>query len=134
MWDAKVVSDPALNPASINYARQFQQGRRLRNAPEYSLSFWNKYVFDTGPLQGFSVGGGVKYVSEIEPRANDLTTMLINPSFTTVDAMISYETKVAGRRTTLSLNVQNLLDKEYFEGNTSVSDPLKMFFRVGLKF
>jgi iron complex outermembrane receptor protein len=128
------VSDPALNPASIDYQRQFQQGRRLRNAPEYSLSFWNKYVFAPGALQGFSVGGGIKYVSEIEPRANDLTTLLINPAFTTVDVMVSYETKVAGRQTTLSLNVQNLLDEEYFEGNTSASDPLKLFFRVGLKF
>lgn len=134
MWDAEVVSDPALNPSSIDYQRQFHQGRRLRNAPEYTLSFWNKYVFAPGALQGFSVGGGIKYVSEIEPRASDLTTLLINPSFTTVDVMISYETKVAGRQTTLSLNVQNLLDEDYFEGNTSASDPLKMFFRVGLKF
>ncbi len=134
MWTAKVVKDPAINPALIDFQRQFNQGRRLRNAPEYMFSFWNKYVFDTGALKGFSLGGGIKYVDEIEPRANDLTSLLVNPAFTTFDALVSYETKLGGRKTTFSFNVQNLTDEEYYEGNTSVSDPRKIFFKVGVAF
>jgi len=134
MWEAKVVSDPALNPASLDYQRQFNQGRRLRNVPEHTFAFWNKYEFGPGPLQGLAIGGGIKYVSEIEPRASDLTTLLVNPAFTTVDAMVSYETRLGGRRVTFSLNAQNLLDEDYFEGNTSAADPLKLFFRAGLKY
>jgi outer membrane receptor protein involved in Fe transport len=134
MWEAKVVRDPAINPASIDYIRQFQQGRRLRNAPEYMFSFWNKYTFTTGDLAGFSVGGGIKYVSEVDPRSTDLTSLMVNPAFTTVDLMVSYKAKFAGRPTTFSLNAQNLFDEVYFEGNTGASDPRKIFFNVCVGF
>lgn len=134
MWEAKVVNDPAINPASLDYVRQFQMGRRLRNAPEYMFSFWNKYTFTTGSLEGFSIGGGIKYVSEVDPRATDLTSLMVNPAFTTVDLLLSYRTKLAGRATTYSFNVQNLFDEVYFEGNTGVSDPRKIFLTVSTGF
>lgn len=134
MWTAKVVRDPAINPASLDYERQFLQGRRLRNAPEYMFSFWNKYAFEAGSLKGFSLGGGIRYMSEVDPRSSDLTSYMINPAFATVDAMVSYSRKIGGRATSFSLNVQNLLDEEYYEGNTGVSDPRKIFFRTSVSF
>jgi iron complex outermembrane receptor protein len=134
MWTARVISDPSLNPASLDFARQFTMGRRLRNAPEYLASFWNKYSFDSGSLRGFSVGGGLRYSSESEPRANDLTTLLVIPSFTTVDAMIAYRTKISGRKVGFTVNAVNLLDKRYYEGNTGAADPRKLFFKVDVAF
>lgn len=134
MWEAKVVRDPAINPTSLDYVRQFQMGRRLRNAPEYMFSFWNKYTFSTGALDGFSIGGGVKYVSEVDPRSTDLTSLIVNPAFTTVDLLLSYSTKIAGRKTTFALNAQNLFDEVYYEGNTGASDPRKLFLSVNVGF
>jgi iron complex outermembrane receptor protein len=134
MWEAKVLADPSAVPGTIIYERIFNQGRRLRNAPEYTFAFWNKYDFTTGSVKGLSLGLGVRYVSEVEPRATDSTTYLFNPAFTVVSAMISYKTRLADHAVTFSLNADNLLDKLYYEGNTGVSDPRKIFFRTSIAF
>lgn len=134
MWESRVVKDPAVIPGTVNYERTYNQGRRLKNTPEFTAAFWNKYDFIQGSAKGLSLGLGIRYVSEIQPRPQDLTTMLYNPSFTVFSAMVSY-TKQFGRfKTTFSLNGDNLLDKVYFEGNTAVSDGRKIFFRVGTTF
>jgi len=134
MWEAKVLADPSAVPGTIIYDRIFNQGRRLRNAPEYTFAFWNKYNFTTGSAKGLSLGLGVRYVSEVEPRATDSTTLLFNPSFTLVSALVSYKTRCFDHATTFSLNVDNLFDKLYYEGNTGVSDPRKIFFKTSIAF
>jgi iron complex outermembrane receptor protein len=121
-------------PGTIIYDRIFNQGRRLRNAPEYQASFWNKYDFTSGAAKGFSVGLGIRYVSKVEPRATDSTTLLFNPAFTVVSGLVSYKTQLLGRETTFSVNVDNLFDKLYYEGNTGVSDPRKIFFKTSVAF
>jgi outer membrane receptor for monomeric catechols len=134
MWESRVVTDPAVIPGTVNYDRTYHQGRRLKNTPEYTFAFWNKYDFNRGNLNGFSVGFGVRYTSEIQPRPQDLTTMLENPSFTVASAMVSYTTDIGRAKTTFAVNADNVFDEIYFEGNTAVSDRRKIFFRVSTTF
>jgi outer membrane receptor protein involved in Fe transport len=134
MWEATVLADPSAVPGTIIYDRIFNQGRRLRNAPKYTFAAWNKYDFTTGPAKGLSLGLGVRYVSEVEPRATDSTTLLFNPAFTVVNALVSYKTRVGGQATTFSLNIDNLFDKLYYEGNTGVSDPRKIYLKTSVAF
>lgn len=134
MWESRVVKDPAVVPGTVNYERTYNQGRRLKNTPEYTFAVWNKYDFTQGSVKGLSLGAGLRYVSEIQPRPQDLTTLLENPSFTVLSAMVSYTTNFGRFKTTFALNVDNLLDEIYFEGNTAVSDRRKVFFRVGTTF
>jgi iron complex outermembrane receptor protein len=134
MWESRVVTDPAVIPNTVNFDRTYNQGRRLKNTPEYTFAFWNKYDFTRDDLKGLSVGFGVRYTSEIQPRPQDLTTMLENPSFTVVSAMVSYTKQLGRFKTTFALNADNLFDEIYFEGNTMVSDRRKIFFRVGTTF
>jgi iron complex outermembrane recepter protein len=134
MWEAKVISDPSVIPGTFQFERTFNQGRRLRNAPEYLLSLWNKYDFAPAARQGWSVGGGLRYSSEVEPRSTDLTSLMFNPAYTVFDAMISYRTRIVDRPTSFSLNVENLLDKVYYEGNTGAASPRKIMLSVRVGF
>jgi outer membrane receptor protein involved in Fe transport len=134
MWEAKVISDPSVLPGTWQYDRTFNQGRRLRNAPEYLASVWGKYEFTSGVLEDWSFGVGVRYSSEVEPRSVDLTSLMFNPSFTLIDAMVSYKTEISGRHVTFAANVENLTDKLYFEGNTAAASPRKIFLRIGVGF
>lgn len=134
MWEAKVASDPSVVPGSWQHDRTFNQGRRLRNSPEYLASVWNKYEFTTGAFKDWSVGVGVRHSSEVEPRATDLTSLMFNPSFTVFDVMVGYQTKLGGKPVSFALNVENLADKLYFEGNTAAADPRKISLRVGVGF
>lgn len=134
MWEAEVVADPSVVAGTWQFDRTFNQGRRLRNSPEYLASVWNKYEFTTGALKDWSIGLGVRHSSEVEPRATDLTSLMFNPSFTVFDVMIGYETKLGGRPVSFSLNAENVTDKLYYEGNTAAADPRKISLRVGVGF
>ncbi len=118
MWTAKVVSNPAVAPESVDRSSIFDL--RLANAPKTSVNLWNKYTFSDGPLAGFSVGGGLRHRSEIiisqsrdwDPRYGGATA----GDYTVFDLLLGYNTEIWGIRTAFNLNVTNLTDKFYSEG------------------
>jgi iron complex outermembrane receptor protein len=134
MWEAKVAADPSVLPGTWQYDRTFNQNRRLRNSPEFLASVWSKYDFISGALTNWSIGLGVRHSSEVEPRATDLTSYMFNPSFTVIDLMVGYKTKFGATPVNFTLNVENLADKLYFEGNTAAADPRKISLRTSVRF
>jgi iron complex outermembrane receptor protein len=91
-------------------------GRALTYSPMNTVSLWNRYQFRRGPLAGLSAGIGGRW-SESARMSPDPERTMIVPSFTVVDAMLAYNFKVLGRDVRTQLNVKNLTDKEYREGN-----------------
>jgi iron complex outermembrane receptor protein len=134
MWEAKVIKDPSAVPGTIAYERIFNQGRRLANTPKYMAGLWNKYDFTTGPLKGLTTGLGIRYASKNEPRATDSTSLLVNPGYTLVSALVGYRTRIGGRNVAFSVNVDNLFDKLYFDGASGVGDARKIFLKTRIEF
>jgi iron complex outermembrane receptor protein len=91
-------------------------GRALTYSPKNTISLWNRYQFRRGPLARLSVGLGGRWSESARMSPDPERTMRI-PSFTVVDAMLAYSFKLAGRDVRTQLNVKNLTDKEYREGN-----------------
>ena len=84
-----------------------EEGNRPALVPEHQAALWAKYTFETGALEGLSIGSGVRYVgSTYGDNANTLKV----DSYTLVDAAISYE-KDGWKG---SLKASNLFDKEYY--------------------
>lgn len=89
--------------------------------PDYTASLWADYRFRTGPLEGITVGSGVRYVGSTvggyAPNVYAANAIRLDaPSYTVFDASVSYD---FGKRS-LSLNglsgkvsVNNLFDKRY---------------------
>lgn len=106
-----------------------QDGNTTRQTPEHMFSLWNR-VEATERL-GF--GLGITHQSEmfiIEDNAAQV------PAFTRVDAAIYYD---IGARTRLQVNVENLLDEEYFpdahsNDNISTGRPLNARFTLATRF
>lgn len=84
-------------------------GKKLLQTPETTASFWADYTFQNGPLQGFGLGGGVRYIGK---SYADTTNAIEIPDATLFDAVIHYEVG----RMKLALNAQNLFNKEYASG------------------
>jgi iron complex outermembrane receptor protein len=87
-------------------------GRRLAQVPLDQASLWALYEFQDGQLNGFGVGGGVRYVG----KTWDLTNAFVTPDYTVFDARVQYDfgklnPQLAG--TTLSINALNLFDRYY---------------------
>lgn len=77
--------------------------------PNSTASLWLDYAVKDGPLDGLSVGGGVRYQGK--SWADQANTLRV-PDATLFDAAIRYEKKGWGA----SFNVNNLFDKEYVSG------------------
>ncbi|MBA5205943.1 MULTISPECIES: ferrioxamine B receptor FoxA [Pectobacterium] len=88
-----------------------EQGKRAVYAPRNQASAWANYDVKSGPLDGLTIGSGVRYVNGVtSDRANTHTL----PSYTLVDMAIGYDlSKVGLKGLSAQLNVNNLTDKRY---------------------
>ena len=91
------------------------KGNRLQLMPNQQASLWTDYTWHTGVLDGFGVGGGVRYTGNTYgDQAN--TELGKADAFTVFDAAVHYD---LGRLdnslkgASLALNATNLFDKDY---------------------
>ena len=94
-------------------------GNRPQAVPEFFGSAWANYTFKAGPASGLTLGGGIRYVgSSFGDDANTLRT----PAYAVADAALKYELENLMRGLkgmSLTLNVHNLFDKEYYSSCSS---------------
>ncbi|HMM90450.1 TonB-dependent siderophore receptor [Bradyrhizobium sp.] len=107
-YDLFVSKD--LNPALI--------GKSPTNTPQTLVSGWVDYTFQSGPLTGFGLGGGVRYIGG--SFADNLNTLPV-PSVVLGDAAIHYEWK----NWRAALNVINVADTIYV---ANCSSPTACFY------
>ncbi|SEO97143.1 TonB-dependent siderophore receptor [Pseudomonas sp. Snoq117.2] len=88
----------------------------FESMPKHMASLWTKYTLAGGPLTGLSIGGGVTAMSDFSQTNNNVTVSA--PGYATVDAKFSYPVT---KQLTATLDVNNLLDKEYWSRVGSVS-------------
>ena len=88
------------------------QGKTWAGVPLNSASVWAKYDTVPGASDSWSYGVGA-YLNGQRQMNNTNTAQL--PGYGRLDAMVGYRTKYSGKQINLQLNVQNLLDKIYFE-------------------
>jgi iron complex outermembrane receptor protein len=101
--DTKVI---ATNTAS-------QLGKHPVATPMNQAALWTTYRFAGGWLDGFTFGGGVRYVGD---QAVDAANTLPLPSFTLFDLTARYELGAVSKameKWDIALNVKNVADKRY---------------------
>ncbi|HEY9212788.1 MAG TPA: TonB-dependent siderophore receptor [Ancylobacter sp.] len=89
-------------------------GNAPMTVPDVLASAWIDYKFDTGPLTGISIGGGIRYIGS--SWVDNENTLKV-PDVTLFDAAIRYEQETWG----VALNVSNLFDEEYVSACQGVS-------------
>jgi catecholate siderophore receptor len=100
-------------------------GARLAQLPKHVVSLWNRY--DLTPQWG--VGLGITHQTEMYAAADNAVTL---PEFTRVDAAVFF---TAGERLQLQLNVENLLDEDYYpnaHNNNNITPGSPRAIRAGL--
>ncbi|MDX2307107.1 MAG: TonB-dependent siderophore receptor [Hyphomicrobium sp.] len=94
----ELVTTQSSDPAEV--------GQTLPLVPLETASLWMHYRLQNGPMKGFGVGGGVRYIGEsFGDLANSAAFSV--PDFTLFDAVVDYELD-AWR---LALNVNNIEDE-----------------------
>ena len=87
-------------------------GNKIAQVPRNSISLWNKYTFNSQ----WGVGLGAVYQNAVYASADNAVEL---PSFTRVDAAVYYTVNPDLR---LQLNVENLLDEDYYASAHSNSN------------
>ncbi len=96
------------NPTRLN------EGNRLANVPEHSGSLWAKFSLLPEQLE---MGAGVYLVGD---RQGDNENTLDLPGYGRLDLFAAYHHKLGGSRLTAQINVNNVLDKEYYKTTNTV--------------
>lgn len=106
-------------------------GKPLNNVPRHSASVWSTYRLKQAALQGWSVGGGLRYVGTVRGYSFNY----VIPSYAVADAAVSY----LGNGYKLALNVKNLFDKTYYAGGlnnnvVAMGDPRQVLLNLTFFF
>jgi len=102
-----------------------REGATVAQVPRHTVSLWNNY--QVHPRLGAALG--IVYRSDVFAAIDNTVTL---PGYTRVDAAV-FVGLVEGIR--LQVNVENLLDKEYWanaDGNTNITPGSPRAVRVGL--
>jgi outer membrane receptor protein involved in Fe transport len=147
IWRSETVRDPSLvitptSAAATIISSNVVFANRLPYAPEFTFKAFNKYTFDHDILgnfgNGLSVGLGARYSSEMvisnDQNFNAARGGLQAGDYLVFDAVFSVPFEVFGYKMSSTLNVTNLLDEEYSEGNFSLAPPRAFTLSVGMKF
>jgi catecholate siderophore receptor len=104
-------------------------GATLAQVPEHSASLWNRY--DINPQWG--LGLGTVYRSQMYAATDNAVVL---PGFVRFDGAIYY---TASPRLQLQVNIENLLDKDYYasaHSNTNITpgSPIAANASITMKF
>jgi iron complex outermembrane receptor protein len=118
-----VIASYAYTDAKITKDTAGKEGRRL-GAPRHGGSFWTRYQFLQGPLDGLSLGAGVFVVGK---RQGDLFGLADNtfqvPGYVRADLLATYRWQIGKTALTAQLNVENLFNREYIIAAGGEDDP-----------
>ncbi|NWE44379.1 TonB-dependent siderophore receptor [Pseudomonas gingeri] len=91
------------------------KGNRLQLVPRNQASVWSDYTWRTGFLDGFGVGGGVRYVGDTYGNTANTANGHVG-SYAVYDAAVHYDlgrlsSSLAGA--SVEVNAKNLFNKDY---------------------
>lgn len=102
--DTEILDDPE------------NEGNRLTQAPRHTASLYlSHHLRIPADLGDWHAGAGARYIGE---RAGDNANSYYMSSYTVADAFLRWDVPMAGYKTRLQLNVDNLFDKQFYPSST----------------
>jgi iron complex outermembrane receptor protein len=127
-FEAEVIANPfkgfniiagyAHNNSLMEKSGDYDNGRRPQTAgPANSANLWLSYTLTSGQVRGLGVGFGGNYSGDNQVINNSYNGVFTLPSFTVLNTGVFYNKE----KYRLALNVNNLTDKKYWVGFTTVN-------------
>lgn len=132
VWmDPKVESRILASNAILGVLNQSVHGKRPTGTTQNAFGLWGSYELQSGLARGLTFGLGVNHKGA--SFADNLNLYKV-PSYTTVDAAISYRQP----RWEVALNLRNLADATYYTNPTFIGalpgDPRSVYATLRLNF
>ncbi|WP_456314260.1 TonB-dependent siderophore receptor [Pseudomonas shirazensis] len=99
-----------------------QEGKRpFWAGPKNLVNLWANYKFEEGTLENFGLGFGGNYASENAILDSPVTGKFVLPDYTEINGSVFYNSN----KFRVALNVNNITNKDYFNGGWSTVNPQK---------
>lgn len=99
-----------------------EQGKRpFWSGPKNLVNLWATYKFDEGFLENFGLGFGGNYASENAILDSSVTGKFVLPAYTVINGSVFYNSN----KFRVALNINNITNKDYFNGGWSTVNPQK---------
>ncbi|PIF33506.1 iron complex outermembrane receptor protein [Flavobacterium sp. 9] len=99
-----------------------EQGKRpFWSGPKNLVNLWATYKFDEGFLENFGLGFGGNYASENAILDSSVTGKFVLPAYTVINGSAFYNSN----KFRVALNINNITNKDYFNGGWSTVNPQK---------
>ena len=139
-YQARAKTQNTPTPETDAFLLTVPDGTPLPGFTKHTSNLVTNYRFDSGRLKGFTIGGGFQYRNKTY-RANfdfnndGVAEEVWAPSYTLFNVMAGYRTRIWNRATNFNLNVNNILNKNYFisRGLSSGTWGEKTSFRVAMR-
>ncbi|WP_414661618.1 TonB-dependent siderophore receptor [Horticoccus sp. 23ND18S-11] len=118
-FQARAKARSIATPDTDAFLASAPDGTPLPGFTKLRSNLVTMYRFDRGPLKDFSFGGSVQfrdksYQGNFDLNNDGVAEELWTSGYTLWNVMFGYRTKIRNRRVDLSINVNNLFDKDYF--------------------
>ncbi|WP_343697322.1 TonB-dependent receptor [Flavobacterium sp.] len=113
--DSKIIKGDEANSWLETGKRPFWSG------PKNLVNLWATYKFDEGFLENFGIGFGGNYASDNVILDSQVTGKFVLPEYTVINGSIFYNSN----KFRVALNVNNIGNKDYFNGGWSTVNPQK---------
>ncbi|RED26303.1 iron complex outermembrane receptor protein [Flavobacterium cutihirudinis] len=99
-----------------------EEGKRpFWSGPKNLVNLWATYKFDEGTLENFGLGFGGNYASENAILDSSVTGKFVLPEYTVINGSVFYNSN----KFRVSFNINNITNKDYFNGGWSTLNPQK---------
>ncbi len=111
----KLVGSYTYNDSEIIKGTSDEKGKRMAQVPRNQATAWADYTWHSGPLDGFGVGVGVRYVGDTYGNTTNTDWGHVG-SYTVYDASVHYDLGRLNstlKGVTVAVDAKNLFNKDY---------------------
>ncbi len=118
-FQAQARARNVATPDTDAFLASAPDGTPLPGFTKHRSNLVTMYRFTDGPLKDFSIGGGAQYRDKsyqgnFDLNQDGVAEELWSSGYTLWNLMFGYRTKILKRTVNLSLNLNNIFDKDYF--------------------
>jgi len=111
----KLVGSYTYNDSEITKGSSAEEGKRMAQVPRNQATAWADYTWHTGPLDGFGIGVGVRYVGDTYGNTTNTDWGHVG-SYTVYDASVHYDMGRLNnslKGVTVAVDAKNVFNKDY---------------------
>ena len=111
----KLVGSYTYNDSEITKGTAAEEGKRMAQVPRHQATAWADYTWHNGPLDGFGVGAGVRYVGDTYGNTTNTDWGHVG-SYTVYDASAHYDLGRLNnslKGVSVAVDAKNVFNKDY---------------------